>query len=267
MSFDMNQLLGNHDLVWVVPDALRFDVAHSEMRGGGTPNLARLFPSGWEKRHSPGSFTFPAHQAFFAGFLPTPADPAVDRTRLFAANFAGSETSGAGTVLFEEPDIVHGLEARGYHTVCIGGVGFFNRQTALSSVLPDYFAESHWSEETGVTHPESARHQFELAARRMAEISREQKVFLFINLSAIHQPNRHYLLGATEDNLETHAAALREVDRHFPILLNALRTRGPAHLLVFSDHGTLYGEDGFTGHRFGHPDIYTVPYASALLSS
>lgn len=265
MNFDMNRLMGTHDLVWVVPDALRFDVAEREMRNGGTPNLAKLFPGGWEKRHSPGSFTFPAHQAFFAGFLPTPADPAADRTRLFAARFAGSETAGPGTVLFDEPDIVHGLAALGYHTVCIGGVGFFNRQTALSSVLPGYFAESHWSEETGVTHPESARHQFGLAARRLSEIPRERKVFLFMNLSAIHQPNRHYLPGATEDNLETHAAALRDVDRHFPILLEALAARGPSHLLVFSDHGTLYGEDGFTGHRFGHPDIYTVPYASALL--
>ncbi|GAA5130939.1 STM4013/SEN3800 family hydrolase [Luteolibacter yonseiensis] len=265
MPPDMNQLLGTHDLVWVVPDALRFDVAEREMRNGGTPNLAALFPSGWEKRHSPGSFTFPAHQAFFAGFLPTPADPAADRQRLFAARFAGSETAGAGTVLFDEPDIVHGLEARGYHTLCIGGVGFFNRQTELSRVLPGYFAESHWSEETGVTHPDSARIQFELAARRLGEIRVDQKVFLFVNLSAIHQPNRHYIPGAREDNLATHAAALREVDSRFPILLEALKSRGPVHLLVFSDHGTLYGEDGFTGHRFGHPDIYTVPYAAALL--
>ncbi len=266
MSIDMNRLLGTHDLVWVVPDALRFDVADQEMRGGGTPHLAELFPDGWEKRHSPGSFTYPAHQAFFAGFLPTPADPATDRQRLFAARFAGSETAGPGTVLFDEADVVHGLAARGHHTLCIGGVGFFNRQTALSSVLPGYFAESHWSEETSVTHPDSTRVQFELAARRLAEIPADQKVFLFINLSAIHQPNCHYVPGAAGDDLRTHAAALRYVDSQLPILLQAIHARGPAHLLVFSDHGTLYGEDGFTGHRFGHPDIYTVPYASALLT-
>lgn len=265
MSFDMNRLLGTHDLVWLVPDALRFDVADQEMRNGGTPNLAVLFPGGWEKRHSPGNFTFPAHQAFFAGFLPTPADPNADRNRLFAARFAGSETAGPGTLLFDEADIVHGLAARGYHTLCIGGVGFFNRQTALSSMLPDYFTESHWTEDTGVTHPDSTRIQFEIAARRLAEIPSDHKVFLFINLSAIHQPNKCYLPGAVADGMETHAAALRYVDRQMPLLLQALKSRGPSHLLVFSDHGTLYGEDGFTGHRFGHPDIYTVPYASALL--
>lgn len=265
MNKDLRQLIGTHDLVWVVADALRYDVADQEMRAGRTPNLAALFPDGWEKRHSPGTFTFPAHQAFFAGFLPTPADPAADRSRLFAARFAGSETTGPGTVVFEEADIVHGLAASGYHTLCLGGVGFFNKQTALSRVLPDLFEESHWSPETGVTHPDSTRIQFELAARRLAEIPPDQRVFLFINLSAIHQPNCHYLPGATADNLETHAAALRYVDSQFPVLTEALRRRGPAHLLVFSDHGTLYGEDGRTGHRHGHPDIYTVPFAAALL--
>lgn len=266
MSFNMNQLIGTHDLIWIVVDALRFDVAEQEMNAGHLPNLAALFPHGWEKRHSPGSFTFPAHQAFFAGFLPTPADSSVSRERLFAARFAGSETSGDGTVLFDEPDVVRGLQARGYHTICLGGVGFFNKRTALSEVLPGYFMESHWSEETGVTHPDSTQTQFKLAALRLQEIPRDQRAFLFVNLSAVHQPNCHYLPGAMQDNLQTHAAALRYVDSQFPILLDAIKQRHPAHLLVFSDHGTLYGEEGFTGHRVGHPDIYTVPYASAIIS-
>lgn len=261
----MNPLIGTHDLIWIVADALRHDVADQEMVDGGTPHLAKLFPTGWEKRHSPGNFTFPAHQAFFAGFLPTPADPTANRERLFAARFAGSESTGAGTLLFDEANIVQGLANRGYHTVCIGGVGFFNKLTELSRVLPGYFAESHWSEETGVTSPDSPRAQFTLAARRLTEIPKDQKIFLFINLSAIHQPNKHYVPGAMTDDHVTHAAALRHVDSQLPILLRAIQSRGPAHLLVFSDHGTLYGEDGFTGHRFGHPSIYTVPYAAALL--
>ena len=265
MPVNMNSLIGTHDLVWIVLDALRYDVAGQEMSAGRTPNLAALFPGGWQMSHSPGSFTFPAHQAFFAGFLPTPADPTEDRTRLFAARFAGSETTGEGTVVFDEADVVHGLAARGYHTLCIGGVGFFNGQTALSRVLPGYFAESHWSEETGVTHPDSTRIQFSLAAQRLAELPSTQRVFLFINVSAIHQPNCHYLPGAASDDLHTHAAALRYVDSQIPILTEALKRRGPAHLLVLSDHGTLYGEDGFTGHRAGHPDIYTVPCAATLL--
>ena len=35
-------------------------------------------------------------------------------------------------------------------------------------------------------------------------------------------------------------------------------------MIVCSDHGTLYGEDGFTGHRIGHPAVWTVPYADGI---
>ena len=107
-AVNMNEVVGTHDIVFVVLDTLRYDVAKSEMDDGGTPNFQELFPSGWEKRHTPGSFTYPAHHAFFAGFLPTPAeDPAHER--LFAARFAGSETSGGNTCVFDSADIVSGV--------------------------------------------------------------------------------------------------------------------------------------------------------------
>jgi hypothetical protein len=34
---------------------------------------------------------------------------------------------------------------------------------------------------------------------------------------------------------------------------------------VCSDHGTAYGEDGYRGHRLGHPVVWDVPYAEFLL--
>lgn len=266
MNTDMNRIVGTHDLVWIVLDSLRFDVAEQEMNAGNTPNLARLFPEGWERRYTPASFTYPAHQAFFAGFLPTPADPQANQERLFATRFAGSRSTGAKTCVFKGPDIVTGLAERGYHTLCIGGVGFFNKKTPLSRVLPGYFAESHWSREMGVTSRSSPQAQFALAAKRLREIDRQTRVFLFLNLSAIHYPNRYYVRGKTEDDMESHAAALRQVDAALPDLIDALHERAPTLLLAFSDHGTLYGENGFTGHRVGHPDVYSVPYASTILA-
>ena len=45
------------------------DAARELLAEGRTPNLARLLPGGaWEERHSPGSFTYAAHQAFFADY-------------------------------------------------------------------------------------------------------------------------------------------------------------------------------------------------------
>lgn len=261
----MNQIVGSHDIVFLTLDTLRHDVAVAEERAGRTPNFSALFPGGWEKRHSPGNFTYSAHHAFFAGFLPTPAEAGAPAERLFAARFEGSETIGPNTRVFDTDNIIAGLHECGYHSICIGGVGFFNQRTPLSKVLPGYFDEAHWTKDVGVADPASTAHQLELAAYRIHQISSSRRVFLFINISAIHQPNHHYIEGAGEDSKETHAAALRYVDSQLPVLTAALRRRGPAFLIACSDHGTLYGENGWTGHRVGHEDVYTVPFATALL--
>ncbi|QDE67991.1 metalloenzyme domain-containing protein [Myxococcus xanthus] len=264
-AMDMNAVVGTHDLLFITLDTLRFDVAEALAAQGRTPNLSALLPGGqWEQRHSPASFTYAAHHAFFAGFLPTPATPGL-HPRLFSMRFEGSETTASDTCVLDAPDLVTGLAGRGYHTVCIGGVGFFNKRNPLGNVLPGLFAESHWSSELGVTDARSTEHQVALAVQRLEALPREQRVFLFINVSALHQPNRHYVPGATQDSRESHAAALAYVDSQLPPLFAALRRRGPAFCIVCSDHGTTYGEDGFTGHRLAHPVVWTVPYAEFLL--
>ena len=259
----MNAIVATHDLLMITLDTLRYDVARELFETGRTPNLcAWLGQEGWQERHTPASFTYAAHHAFFAGFLPTLATPG-PHPRLFAARFAGSTTSTPDTCVFDTPDIVSGLKARGFHTACIGGVGFFNGQTALGKVLPAFFEEHHWSSELGVTHPDSTRHQLVLA-RAIFERS-PQQTFLFINISALHQPNAHYLPGRHQDDIHTHAAALEYVDAQMPLLFEALEQRPrPTFCMIFADHGTAYGEQGFSGHRLSHPSVMTVPYAHRI---
>ena len=38
----------------------------------------------------------------------------------------------------------------------------------------------------------------------------------------------------------------------------------PLFAILTSDHGTLYGEDGYIGHRVAHPLVTTVPYAEVI---
>jgi hypothetical protein len=259
------ELVGTHDILLMTLDTLRYDAACDMLAQGRTPNLAAVLPEGrWEARHTSGSFTYAAHHAFFAGFLPTPLAPGC-HPRLFAARFAGSETTTEETCVFDAPDIVTGLAARGYHTVCIGGVGFFNKQTPLGSVLPGLFAESYWNPQLGVTDPCSTEHQVRLAVEILIGLPTSQRIFLFLNISAIHQPNRLYLPSAERDTLESHGAALAYVDSQLPPLFAALQRRGPTLAILCSDHGTAYGEEGYSGHRVGHPVVWTVPYAEFVL--
>ncbi|MFO0662179.1 MAG: STM4013/SEN3800 family hydrolase [Polyangiaceae bacterium] len=259
------ELIGTHDILFVTLDTLRFDVADRELKAGRTPNLQAVLPGQqWEPRHSPASFTYAAHHAFFAGFLPTPIAPG-RHPRLFAMRFEGSETTSKQTLVLDASNIVEGLAALGYHTICIGGVGFFNKQNPLGLVLPSLFNESHWTHDTGVTSPHSTERQIDIAEQRVAMLDSSRRVFLFVNISALHQPNRFYVPGAQQDTIETHAAALRYVDQHLPRLFRVLQRRAPVLTILCSDHGTAYGDDGYHGHRLAHPCTWTVPYAETIL--
>lgn len=262
---DAAGLIGTHDVLLVTLDTLRYDVAAAALTAGRTPRLAAALPGGrWERRHTPGSFTFAAHCAFFAGFLPTPVGPG-RHERLLAARFAGSETTTGRTAVFDAADVVAGLAGRGYHTACVGGVGFFNKLTPLGSVLPGLFAESHWSPEMGVTSPTSTERQVALAESILRVQPTDRRVFLFVNVSAMHQPNCLFTPGATTDTPATMAAALAYADPWLGRLFAAARARGPTLAVVCSDHGTAYGEDGYAGHRLAHPTVWDVPYAEFVL--
>lgn len=261
----VRDLIGTHDVVLVTLDSLRLDVAAAALQAGETPNLAALLPGGtWEERHTPGSFTYAAHHAFLSGFLPTPARPG-RHPRLFAARFGGSASTGRHTFVFEEATLPQALAARGYHTVCVGGVGFFQGDTALGQMLPGLFAERHASPALGVKNPGSARAQMRACASALGAVLPGQRAFLLLNVAATHTPTHFYVPGARRDSPGTQRAALRTVDAALPLLLDALRARGDSLLIVCADHGTCFGEDGYWGHRVAHPLVWTVPYAETLL--
>lgn len=261
MPLDARACLGSHDILFLTLDSLRYDVAAQAMAAGRTPTLNRAVGA-WDHRHSPASFTYAAHHAFFAGFLPTPADPKrAGEPRLFAARFAGSQTTGPQTLEFDAPDIVTGLTQEGYHTICIGGTGFFNKQTPIGRTLPALFTESWWSPAMGVTNMRSQEHQVAKACERLA--ATQSPVFLFMNLSACHSPHYAYLNQGRRDSIESQAAALETLDTALAPLFAALRR--PSLLIVCSDHGDAFGEDGYQGHRLGHSTVWDVPYGEAIL--
>lgn len=259
LTIDMNQVIGQSNILFIVLDALRYDVAQAQFLQGHLPNFqAYLPPTGWEKRYTPGSFTYPAHKAFFTGFLPTKIGVKIT-PRLFAATFQGSESTTEHTFAFKESDFISALRKRNYATKCIGGVGFFNKQTRISQEFPNLFEESYWSVKTGVTEKKSTEYQFSLAKDWLETVDR--KFCLFINVAAIHQPNYFYSRTENFDDVESHAAALRYVDQQLPVLMEAVKLKGSCFCIFCSDHGTAYGENEHWGHRNGHATVMEVPYA------
>jgi hypothetical protein len=260
----MKHLIGNADILFITLDTLRYDAAQKAWQDGRLETLGPYLGSkGWEKRHTPGNFTYAAHHAFFSGFLPTPLGNG-PHARLFAAQFSGSLSTVATTFAFEEATLPEALAAREYYTICIGGTGFFNQQNELARVFPRLFSEAHWNPDLGVACRKAAENQVSQAMKSL-DVAGERRAFLFINISAIHEPNWFYEADQGPDTLATHTAALVAVDRALQPLFHRLKQRGSTFAIVCSDHGTAYGEDGYEGHRLGHEVVWTVPYAEFML--
>ena len=266
-NIDLACLINEVDLLFITLDTLRFDVAQQVWQAGELSTLSPyLGTSGWECRHTPASFTYAAHHGFFSGYLPTPIAPG-PHPRLFASRFGGSETTTPETFVFDCPTLPESLSQMGFRTICIGGTGFFNPVNSLGQVLPSLFDESHWSVEMGVTGRASEVYQVELAIERLSAI--DGPSFLFINIAAIHQPNWFYdseTGDQQQDTLKSHAAALIAVDRALKPLFEAYQQRTRKTLgIICSDHGTAYGESGYSGHRLAHEVIWNVPYTEFLI--
>ncbi|GGX98066.1 STM4013/SEN3800 family hydrolase [Streptomyces fructofermentans] len=248
-------------ILFVTLDSLRHDVAHSTLEDGRTPRLAGVLPDGqWERRQTPGTFTLPAHMAFFSGFLPKlpqPRQPA----RLWECRPPAFKEVPPQTFVFDAPNLLDGLAVHGYRTVCVGGVTYFSSETPLGSVLPAMFHEAHWRPEFCSPNADSTRHQTDQALDIADRYDGRQPLFLFVNVSATHVPHGHYL-GSSTDTAASQAAALAYADEHVVRLLDGLAARGRWLVIMCADQGDAYGDDGFHGRGIAHPAVWNVPFAA-----
>lgn len=265
-TVNMQEVVGHCDILFLCLDTLRYDVAKAEEEAGRTPVLSQYGP--WEKRQAPGNFTYPSHHAMFAGFLPLPYESKtmMERELLFFPQSVGmGKQRPTGAYCYNAPTFVQALAEDGYTTICIGGVSFFDKRSALGSVFPAMFQYSYWQPAFGCQVKESASHQIDFALTRLSRVPEGQRVMMYINMDAIHYPNYFYLEGARQDNIQTHAAALRYVDGQLAALFAAFAKRGPTFVICCSDHGTCYGEDGRVFHGLNHPVVETIPYKQFFL--
>ena len=265
-TINMNEIVGSHHILFVCLDTLRYDVADKEQQENGTPVLNRY--GTWRKCQAPGNFTYPSHQAMFAGFFPI--DEGITdmkkREKLFFSEDIGmGRKAPEGAFTFQGPNIVKGLEQAGYETYCIGGVSFFDKRTDIGKVMPSYFMHSEWKPAFGCKVKESATHQVDCAIRLLEKASDEQKIMMYINISALHYPNYFYVPGEKKDSVQTQAAALRYVDGELGRLFEAFQQKGDTFVICCSDHGTCYGEEGVLYHGVNHPIVNTVPYKHFLI--
>ncbi len=193
-SVDMGKVVGKCDILFVCLDTLRYDAAVQEEAAGGTPVLNRY--GAWEKRQAPGNFTYPSHHAIFAGFLPSRDDARsiAEKEMLFMPRSMGmGRKLPKGSYGFDAPNLVQGLHQDGYDTWCVGGVAFFDKRSQMGQVFPSFFEKSDWNPSFSCPVKDSTRNQVDFILRRLEQNTDPRKIFLYVNVCAIHYPNYFYL--------------------------------------------------------------------------
>lgn len=278
-KINMDKITESHNILFICIDSLRFDVASEEEASGGTPVLNRY--GRWRKCSAPGNFTYPSHQAMFAGFLPIDCEINEMKKRetlFFSEDIGMGRKAPEGAFLFSRPTWIEELADKGYETYCIGGLSFFDKRTELGKVLPSVFQHSYWNPSFSCKVKDSAKNQVDFALKKISEynISRknaDSKIMMYINISAIHYPNYFYANCIADciadcgkrDSKEAHRMALRYVDSQLLRLFNGFADIGDTFVICCSDHGTCYGEDGVWYHGVNHPIVNTVPYKHFII--
>ena len=86
-------------------------------------------------------------------------------------------------------------------------------------MFPGYFKHSFWKPGFGCQVPDSAKNQVDFIQKKLQEADREKRIFLYVNIDAIHYPNWFYLgeNASRHDTIESHKAALRCADTQLAV--------------------------------------------------
>ena len=278
--------LSDMNVVLVTLDSCRYD---SAVRAA-TPVLDALGPL--RRAMTYGTFTLPAHVAFFSGFLPNVVDPPLldyysrERTQLWRLAKARARPSRDHLILLHGTDVVDGFRRLGYRTVGAGGVRWF-----AGGLLPALFDEFHyWAPEGDDVNPFASRRRGTLALqnipRIVAAVTGHRRWFLFVNAAETHAPytagddvvddrlfeildrglpqwngkTAHPAALGADDFAVLHAAQVHAVtaaDTRLGELFDALPR--PFVAAVCADHGEAFGEGGRWGHDFVDDSVLYVP--------
>ena len=271
----MDRQAGALNLVIVVLDSLRYD----SWTAAAPTTLKELGPV--EKRWSYASWTAPSHHNLLMGLLPHTSPPGVLASDHYKEDFLKyQERLGSPGVDF--PSMLPGLwlpsflrERLGYRTSAFVSMPVLNPATVVNRGFDHYQLMS--------------KHNDMSAMLELMRFDGDQPSFHLLNVGETHYPYAlpgedpsqwprvsgvhgvlKRLTGAdesAESAVDLDFAALRErqieavryVDTVFASLFDVVPDN--TWIIVTSDHGELFGEEGYFGHGpIMHPKVFEVPF-------
>lgn len=259
----MFSLQSEKSVLFITLDSCRYDTFEAAQ----APNLKAV--GQLHRAMAPGNFTYASHAAMFVGFTPgiaTRKEAFVNPKygKIFKLVNGGFHGKGTEYFTLTGHNIIEGFKRLGYLTIGSGAAGWFDTNTETGSQLTRDFDQFYYPGNTI-----SLNKQLTWLEKQLMGISRP--VLVFLNVGETHVP--YYYEGAAwdfEDNpcipfADTNnatkcrvrqTACLEYVDRQLAPLLQAFSN---STIVICSDHGDCWGEDGLWEHGISHPKVLEVP--------
>jgi hypothetical protein len=286
-------LFGNNDkmnnIVFIVFDSCRFDA----YMAANTPNLDRIGIA--EKRYSYASWTSPSHYTFLMGMVPHNSPKGVFASNVYREEFAAwGDRINLPAVEFgkfvPQLSLPHFLKEQGYWTEGWVSLPVLNPMTNMSANFDKYeLAPSH----------NDLREIFS-----KLQFRDDQPSFFFINTGETHYPyllpgetgedlphisGVHGVFKHLDDFLKNPSEFLEDKKQdefftpqqfkafydkqivcveHLDKVVGEFMEKCPenTHFMVMSDHGELFGEDGYFGHGpIFHEKVFEVFFLEGKL--
>jgi len=279
-----------NNLLWIIFDSCRFDT----FQAAKTPNISRLGPV--ERRYSYASWTVPSHAVYLMGAGPHHSPRGVFASEVYKKDFANWTTRlGIEGISFRgfvpQLSLPAFLKNHGYRTNAFVSLPVLNQTT----ILNQHFDHYELMKEHNNFNAMLDKLQFDSAVPS----------FYFLNIGETHYPytipgetaadlpilhglhgvfkhmddflkekDEHIVDKAPSDffHLER-LAALKEKQRknveYLDGLFEKLYQLAPrnTYYLVTSDHGELFGEDGYFGHGpVFHEKVFEVFFLEGKLN-
>ncbi len=252
-------------ILFITLDSCRFDTFEEAQ----VPHMKSI--GALHRAWAPGNFTYASHAAMFVGFTPGIAgkeEPFINPkfAKIFKMTGGGFGGVGRPFMTLTGTNIIDGLNNLGYETIGTAALGWFNPQTATGRHLSQDFRKFFFHP----GRPFALSRQLDWLSENLAG-REDSRVFCFLNVGETHVP--YYHEGASwspEDNPcipfsdandreECHRrqkACLEYVDSCLVPLLDAFRH---GSIILCSDHGDCWGEEGLWEHGIHHEKVLEVP--------
>ncbi len=284
-----------NNVFFIIFDSCRFDAYEAAK----TPNLDRIGKA--EKRYSYASWTSPSHFTFLMGMVPHQSPKGVFASNVYRDEFSlWAKRLNVKDVEFgkfvPQLSLPYFLKTQGYRTEGVVSLPVLNPMTAMSQHFDRYeLAPSH--NDLGLILDGSDTF-------RGITPKKDEPTFYFLNTGETHYPyllpgesgedlphisGVHGVFKNLDEFLKNPSEALEKTQQdefftpeqfrafydkqiacveHLDGVVGKLMDRCPenTHFMIMSDHGELFGEDGYFGHGpIFHEKVFEVFYLEGKL--